>query len=353
MKNLTVNLISESVYLPKGHGVHTAFLNMIEMLKEKKVQVLINSRQKTDITHIHSIGPFALYKLLTSKPVVVSAHIVPANDFPGSLIGTKYWLGLSEDYVRFFYNRADLVLAVSPKVKADLEAMGVTVPIEVMPNQVDTNLFYPDKSKREAARKMLGFKDGDFVSLSVGQIMPRKGLATFLKVASQLPEIKFLWVGSRPFKRLTATENETEKSLEDAPGNFRLFDAGKLPYEDMPSLYNAADIFFFPSHQENFAIVVIEAAATRLPLLLRDLPVYKIFQGRYIAGSEEKFAENIKRLKEDKDYYSKWSKLAISLAKKFNFDSLGDKLIQYYISLEKQSSRCNLVIIKSSWSKNK
>lgn len=330
MKNLTVNLISESEYLPKGHGVHTAFINMIEMLKRKKVRVLVNSRQKVDVTHIHSIGPFALYKLLTSKPTVVSAHIVPATDFPGSLIGAKHWLGLSEEYVRFFYNKASLVLAVSPKVKADLEAMEVIVPIEVMPNQVDTNLFYPDKSKREGVRKMLGFKGDDFVALSVGQIMPRKGLATFLKVAAALPEIKFLWVGSRPFKKLMATESEINKLLVKKPKNFHLFDAGKVPYKEMPGFYNAADIFFFASHQENFAIVVIEAAATSLPLLLRDLPVYEIFQGHYIAGSEENFAESIKRLKEDKDFYSKWSKKAENLSKKFNFDSLSDKLIGYY-----------------------
>jgi len=328
MKNLTVNMISETEYFPKAHGVHSAYWNMVEMLRRKGIKVLINSRQKADVTHVQTIGPFSLYKLLTSKPTVISAHIIP-DSFPGSLVGTKYWLPLSKGYLRFFYNRADLVLAVSPQVKTDLEGMGVRKPIEVMPNPIDTSLFRPEGSLREAARKRLGFKKGDFVALGVGQIQPRKGIATFLKTAEKLPEVKFLWVGSRPFKKLTAGEDEIQKLLKDPPRNFTLFGGGSVPYEEMPSFYNAADIFFFPSYQENFGMVVVEAAAVGLPLLLRNLPVYKIFEGGYIAFEEEP-TDAIGRLRGDKEFYKTWADKAKALSTRFNFDILGDDLIQLY-----------------------
>lgn len=332
MKNLTVNMISESEYFPKAHGVHSAYWNMVQMLRQKGVKVLINSRQKADITHIHTVGPFAWYKLLTCRPSVVSAHLVPES-FTGSLIGANYWRSRSADYLRFFYNRADLVLAVSPQVKIDLEGMGIKKPIEVMPNVIDTHLFRPDRKLRAAARRKLGFKTGDFVALSVGQIQPRKGLATFLKTAAQTQEVRFLWVGSRPFKKLTATEKETDQLLAHIPKNFKLFDAGKLPYEEMPGFYDAADMFFFPSYQENFGMVVVEAAAVGLPLLLRNLPVYKIFGDAYIPFDDGEPVDKIERLRTDSNFYSEWAKKATILASKFSFDALGDRLIKYYQGL--------------------
>jgi 1,2-diacylglycerol-3-alpha-glucose alpha-1,2-galactosyltransferase len=334
MKNLTVNLISESVYLPKGHGVHTAFLNTMEMLKEKKVQVLVNSRQKADITHIHTVGPFAWYKLISSKNTVVSAHVIPGS-FEGSLVLTSYWLGSAKQYLSYFYNKADLVLAVAPKVKEELVKMGVTSPIEVFPNPIDLKTFKKDEVARKAVRERYGFIEEDFVVLDVGQVQTRKGVGDFLLAAEKLPEIKFVWIGGKPFGKLTKIEKELEEKIASPPKNV-LF-AGQHKVEEMPDLYNLADCFFSPSYQENAPMAVIEAACVRLPLVLRDLSEYRsLYKEGYIAGGEENFAENIKRLKEDKDYYSKWSKLAISLAKKFNSDSLGDKLIQYYISLEKQ-----------------
>ena len=126
---MKVNLVSESTFTTKEHGVHSAFLQTKRMLEEQGLDVLVNSFGKADITHIHTVGPYSLTHLLKNKKVVVSAHVIP-NSFIGSLIFANYWLPAAKVYLKFFYNKADLVLAVAPKVKGELLELGVKTKIE-------------------------------------------------------------------------------------------------------------------------------------------------------------------------------------------------------------------------------
>ncbi len=50
MKKVTVNLISESVFTVQGHGVHTAFIEMENLLaKQPSINLLVNQRHVRDI----------------------------------------------------------------------------------------------------------------------------------------------------------------------------------------------------------------------------------------------------------------------------------------------------------------
>ena len=70
MKKLTINLVSESEFTVQGHGVHTAYLEMRHILETNpNVKLLVNEKPNklTDITHIHTVGTFALRRLLSRK----------------------------------------------------------------------------------------------------------------------------------------------------------------------------------------------------------------------------------------------------------------------------------------------
>jgi len=329
---MKINVISESEFFPKGHGVHTAYLNHVAMLKKLNLEVITNSLKKTDVVHIETIGPFGLYKLLSSPKTVVSAHVIPAS-FEGSLAGTRYWLGSAKRYLRFFYNKANLVLAVAPKVKSELEKMGVKQRIEILPNPVNTLVFKRDAELRILGRKRFGLNKDGRVILSVGQVQPRKGIGDFIKIAQELPELTFIWVGNQPFGALTTQSEELQQLLKFPPKNF--ISVGGVPYSKMPQVYNSADIFFFPSYQENASMSIIEAASSGLPLVLRDLAEYRLlYKEGYLACSKNKeFKENILGLFSDKKLFEKQSKASLLLAQKFSFEALGNKLISYYKSL--------------------
>lgn len=328
---MSINVISETPYFPKGHGVHTAFLNQVEMLKSVHQKVLINSSKKADITHIHTLGPYSLYKLKRNHPAVITAHLVPESLVRSLRLG-RFGKILTTKYLRYIYNSAELVLAVGDEVKNELIKIGVKKPIEVFPNPLNTSHFYADGSLRSKGRALLKLSDADKVALGVGQVQSRKGVEDFITVARSLPEITFIWVGGTPFKALT-DQGKLPALFKDLPPNIQF--PGGFSYDMMPAIYNASDVLFFPSYQETQGMVILEAGATQKPVLIRDLPEYKaIYKTGYLkASSNEIFINTLKKLFSDKDFYKTSSDEAYKLSQNFSFSALSQKLLSYYKSL--------------------
>lgn len=326
---ITVNVVSETPFYPKGHGVHTAFLEMVEAYKKLGLNVLINSKEKNDVTHCHTIGPYSLKKIRRNKGhVAISAHVIP-DSFVGSLIGAKLWLPLAKWYLKYFYNKATVVIAVSPQVKKELAQMNLKGKVYYIPNAVNMEKFKRDEQKRKDRRKKLGMSNDDFVVINTGQIQPRKGIKTFIEIAKDLPDIKFIWAGGIPMKKFASGYKEMKKIQENPPRNVHF--VGNVPYEKMPSYYSAADAFFFPSYQENFPYSVIEAGASGLPLIMRDLDIYKpIYFGHVITGNDASFSGIIEKLRIEKEYSRKWSRESLKLAKRYESLAVTEKIIEIY-----------------------
>lgn len=329
-KKFTINIVSETPFYPKGHGVHTAFVEMVEAYKKLGYKVLVNSDKKTDVTHCHTIGYYSLKKIRKNKGhVAISAHVIP-DSFVGSLIGAKLWLPLAKMYLKFFYNQAKIMIAVSPQVKTELDEWNLKGNVYYVPNSVNMDKFKHDQKLRDIRRKALGIKKDEFVVVNTGQIQPRKGIQTFIDTAKKLPNIKFVWVGGIPMKKFASNYKDMMEIQENPPDN--VIFAGMAPYEDAPSYYSAADALFFPSYQENFPYSVIEAAAAGLPLVMRDLEIYKpIYWDLTIKSkNDEDFVEIINKLSKNKNYWEEWSDKAISLAKKYESITTAKKIIEIY-----------------------
>jgi 1,2-diacylglycerol-3-alpha-glucose alpha-1,2-galactosyltransferase len=329
LDKISVNLISESKFGIRG-GIYTAFLDMKKALaKRSDIEVYENSVKKTDIIHIHSIGPYSLFKYFTSrKNCVITSHILPAS-MVGSMRGTKLWLPVFTRYYEFFYNRAKLVISVSEHTKKELEKMKIKAPITVLPNGLNRERFKIMPGKRQDMRKKFSYSDKDFIVICVGLIQPRKGIITFYNLAKMLPDIKFVWAGWKFFKGMTENDREVEAILSNPPKN--LFFPGKVEFDKMPDFYNMADLFFLPSHQETFGLVVSEAAACGIPVMLRDLEVYQSsFAPYYLAGQEEDFKKNIEKFSRDKDFYNEWRIKAKKIADKFDIEMVMNDLVALY-----------------------
>lgn len=333
MSPIKVSILIEN-FVGVANGVYTAYAETIEALKDRdEIKLSVNSTKPCDITHYHSIGPYYLWTSFSSKgTMVVTAHVIPES-FVDSIILSRFWNPIARFYLRFAYNRSDVIQAVSPLVKQKLREIGVKKPIRIICNCVDRDKFRLTGKKRKKFRQKLGLRRDDFVAMSVGQIQPRKGIDTFIETAKQLPAIKFLWVGGQVYGRLTAHYRRMSQIVKEAPEN--VIFAGTVPFEDIPGYYNAADIFFFPSHQENFPFVLLEAASTGLPLLLRDNPEYElILAGRYLkAGSVDGFHTLIEKLLNDHDLFTSYQQHSLKLAKEYDRKSYAAKLIELYKSI--------------------
>ena len=334
MKQLRIRQVSESEFSVKGHGVHTAFVETVRGLKKTKDAIVLINRAKgqVDITHIHTIGFYSLWYLLTgSSKKVVSAHVIPAS-LVGSLVAAKFWLPIATSYIRWFYNHADVVIAVSDATKRELIAIGVTKPIEVAYNMVDTKLYHATSTDKQIARQELGLDSKAWIVIGAGQVQPRKRVDSMVKLASKLPDMTFVWVGGLPFKKAAADSASMQRLMRDVTSNM-LF-PGIVPLDEIKQWYHAADVFFLPSQQETFGLVVVEAAASGLPIVLRDIPDYKeTFSDLAILASEKDFEATFKKLKNEPSYYNKSQRDALKLAARYDSKAASKQLLKLYRSL--------------------
>lgn len=332
---MKINIISESAFGIQGHGVHTAFLEHITCLEKlPDIEVVSNSRDKADVVHIHTVGRYAFGKLLfSSGKKVVSAHVIPES-FVGSLALAQLWAPLAKIYLRWFYNRADAVVAVSDDTKKNLVAMGITKPVQVVYNTIDTTKYASTVEKKKQARSDLGIKPDDWVVIGAGQVQPRKRIDSFIGAALALPEAHFIWVGGMPFGKVAADYAGMQRLMDSPPPNVTF--SGIVAHEEVCKYYQAADVFFSPSAQETFGLVVVEAAAAGLPVVLRDIPDYaQTFKGDAVMANDGTFADELLRLKEDKKYYEAMKSAAARLAKRYDSKMGAEVFVKLYESLLK------------------
>ena len=333
---IKVTMVSESEFTVQGHGVHTAYVELTNALKKRAdVEVVVNQFGKSDITHIHTVGFYALRHLLArGSKKVVSAHIVP-DSLVGSLVGAKLWLPLAKLYLRWFYNRADVLFAVSDETKRSLEKLGIKKPIEVVYNLVDTSRYTTTPADKAAARKALEIHEDAWVVVGSGQVQPRKRVDDFIAAARELPDMEFIWVGGMPFGKLAADHGAMQHMIETAPENFHC--TGVIAHEAVRQYYQAADVFWLPSEQETFGLVAVEAAAAGLPVVLRDIHDYdETFKDGAVMVAEDEVVPALEHLHRDSKAYGQARELATErIAKRFDSVAGAARVVEIYRNLLK------------------
>lgn len=230
-------------------------------------------RQSVDIIHVHTTGPYALLLLLFGVGRKVTTAHITADSLMESIVGARQLHGLAQRYLRWFYNRSDLVIAVSEQTAIELGLAGVTKPITILPNLVSRREVDAVHDRRIAVRRQIGINSDDILVVSVGQAQPRKGVFEFLACAESLPGIRFAWVGGAIFGAASAGKSRIEKAFWSAPPN--VLYCGSVSRERVYEYLAAADVYLSLSRQETFGLAVLEAAAAGCPLVLSDLPVFR------------------------------------------------------------------------------
>ena len=133
-------------------------------------------------------------------------------------------------------------------------------------NGIDTSLFAPDPLKRQQTRNTLGLSSQHLVVMLLGRLHLEKGFGWFLEqvpaMLKDCPEVRCIIVGEGP-ERQELEKRAIELDLSDV---IRFI--GFRPRSDLPALYNAADIFAFPSQRsEGQPMSLIEAMASGLPVV--------------------------------------------------------------------------------------
>jgi 1,2-diacylglycerol-3-alpha-glucose alpha-1,2-glucosyltransferase len=258
--------------------------------------------------------------------VVLHAHTTP-QDVTNSYFAASLISVCLKGYLHLFYNLADVCIVPSAHTKEVLiKTLKIKRRIVVISNGIDSSLYVCNE-KRASEFKAKYALDNRPVVLSVGLVFLRKGIVDFVTVARRLPHFQFVWAGrivTWPFFPRAA-----RKVITTAPKNV-LF-TGRV--SSICQALSAAEVFVFPSYEENQGIAVLEAAACGLPIILRDLSVYSDFVDRQNCvkfTSIEGFESAIKELLNRKTVGKALGENARKTVQTHDVRILSKKLLQVY-----------------------
>ena len=127
------------------------------------------------------------------------------------------------------------------------------------PIGVDTSRFHPAaEHERQAARRSLGFAAETKLVLFAGRLVEKKGVSIVLDVCQRLSNVQFVVAGDGPLRTLVTR----------APSNVTWYRT--VAARRMHEYYHAADCVFLPSHGEGLPLVVQEAMASGLPVVIAE-----------------------------------------------------------------------------------
>ncbi len=264
-------LYAEATRLISKSGIGTAYKHQMEALRRVGLEYTSDWEDEYDIAHVNTIGPGARAVIQHCKrkgiPIICNVHTT-AEDIKNSFIFSNFYAKIFRRSLKKRYGMADHLIFPTHYTESVIRRYGINVPGTVISNGVDTALFKKDVKKAEKFREEFGIK-GPIV-LSVGFPFKRKGIHDFVDIARKMKDITFIWFGARI---TTVLPKDVRRLLKNPPEN--VIFPGFVPQEKLVEAYSAADVFLFPTYEENEGIVVLEALSCECPVVIRDIPVYK------------------------------------------------------------------------------
>jgi glycosyltransferase involved in cell wall biosynthesis/predicted metal-dependent phosphoesterase TrpH len=210
-----------------------------------------------DLVHVTAPGPAGIAATLlgriTGVPLLASYHTELAA-YAGLRSGDDGLEAMARMALGAFYGAPGVVLSPSPAADSSLVALGIDAArIRRWERGVDTGRFDPAKADRDAY-------PGEIKVLYAGRMTREKGTdllaESFLRAHRADPRLHLLLAGGGP----------EEAELRDRLGERATF-LGWLGGEELACAYASADAFLFASSTDTYGQVILEAAASGLPIV--------------------------------------------------------------------------------------
>ncbi|MFB6355024.1 MAG: glycosyltransferase family 4 protein [bacterium] len=179
----------------------------------------------------------------------------------GVIPSLKKWI-LHTGFSTATFHYADVLLPVGQSLKEILIARGYNESkVTILPQPFDFSLFSdPSLGNPSSLRNNLGLPAKEKIVLFVGRLNYQKGADRLLSIVRQVlnnsDRISFCIVGQGPYYR-------DFKALDTN----RVQVTGRVDRNRMPQYYHAADLLIHPSRTEGLPNVILEALASKLPVI--------------------------------------------------------------------------------------
>lgn len=167
---------------------------------------------------------------------------------------------LKNGFGRIPMRYADRVITMGPREKRRIVDRGLPAPaVKILPPPIDRARFESPGKPPELDVDEMGP-----IALFVGRVSRLKGAETLERavpaILERRPDLKFVFVGERQFEF-------------DFPDRYeeRVWFTGRVPPDEVPAYFDAADVYVHPSLTEGVSRSVLEALACDTPVVVRDV----------------------------------------------------------------------------------
>ncbi|MEK7091544.1 MAG: glycosyltransferase family 4 protein [Patescibacteria group bacterium] len=203
-----------------------------------------------------SFGALAAMDFKRLNPIIPYLLTLQEGDDLKTVEKKMAWL---PGYFHQVFARADYVQAISNYLALWAKRMGVTAPIEVVPNGVDLDKFNPPSASWRRREKL---NTGERIIVSASRLVKKNGLSDLILALKFLPEnVKLQLLGEGP-ERASLEALVKANHLES-----RVIFVGFVPAEHLIDYYAKADVFCRPSLSEGLGNAFLEAMAAGLPVV--------------------------------------------------------------------------------------
>lgn len=285
-------------------------------------------QHKPDIVHTHSWGTLVegiLGAKMGRVPVIIHGE-------HGTFPQTPLHLRIQ----RFFWNRADVVLSVSDKLK-DILSNAVGFPserIQVILNGVEAKKFFHSDELRKQFYERFNFSEGDFIVGTVGRLNSVKNQQMIIRAVAELKN------GGDPVHFVLIGIGEEKEALEEMARRLNVQEnVHFLGYQkDVNLLLNGMDVFTLTSFSEGCSNVIQEALFVGKPVIATNVGgnpelVKDGFNGYLVDSNDHKtLAQKILMLKRQPELLRKLGENALSLSHNdFSLKKMVDQYSELYL----------------------
>ncbi len=303
-------------------------------------QKMLHKVKDLDIDIIHSHAPFSLGimgHLIARRlgiPEVHTYHTMLSDYTHYIKFGHLMPKEAAENYSRVFCNRVDAVIVPTPKVYEALKNYGVKKPMYVIPTGIDLPQFLKKvpENELELIRKNLNILPDDKLLIFVGRIAKEKSIDKLIHYHKALsnkdPKFKLLIVGGGDYL------DELKSLVESLSLSNKVLFAGKSRYEELPHYYQIAKCFVTASTSETQGLVVLEAAASGLPVVAINDESYNtvLFEGQngLYYHTEDEYIAALEKLFANPEAMKVMGTKSLEIADSFSSDNFYNRIMNVY-----------------------
>jgi len=260
------------------------------------------------------------YRSAKKLPYIISLR---GSDVPGRNVRLKLDYKILAPVFRAIWKKADALVACSRGLKVRASQFLPSVSIDVIPNGVELEMFYPAEAGRKSDVLRL---------LTVGRLSATKRVQMLIEAA------EILHKGGCKIRLAIAGGGQMEQQLREVVSERGLGHiieiAGRISAESMPRLYRQNDIFVSASMQEGMSNAMLEAMASGLPIVTtRCEGVEELIVDNGIVAEQanaESIADAVKTLAGDEKLYNTMRTAARKQAGKFSWRTCAERHIEVY-----------------------